>query len=47
MAASIPAGSLGTGDDFGPLCAFVCSRQAGYITGQNVCVDEGLVRSLI
>lgn len=47
MAASIPAGRLGTADDFGPLCAFLCSRQAAYITGQNICVDGGLVRSLI
>ena len=47
MAASIPAGRLGSADDFGPLCAFLCSRQAGYITGQNVCVDGGLVRSLL
>jgi 3-oxoacyl-[acyl-carrier protein] reductase len=47
MAESVPAGRLGTADDFGPLCAFLCSRQAGYITGQNICVDGGLVRSLI
>jgi len=47
MAASIPAGRLGTAADFGPLCAFLASRQAGYITGQNICVDGGLVRSLI
>lgn len=47
MAASIPAGRLGTADDFGPLCAFLGSRQAAYITGQNICVDGGLVRSLI
>ena len=47
MAASIPAGRLGAAEDFGPLCAFLCSRQAGYITGQNICVDGGLVRSLI
>jgi 3-oxoacyl-[acyl-carrier protein] reductase len=47
MAASIPAKRLGTADDFGPLCAFLCSRLTGYITGQNICVDGGLVRSLI
>ena len=47
MAASVPAKRLGTADDFGPLCAFLCSRQAGYITGQNICVDGGLVKSLI
>jgi 3-oxoacyl-[acyl-carrier protein] reductase len=47
MAASIPAKRLGTAEDFGPLCAFLCSRLTGYITGQNICVDGGLVRSLI
>jgi 3-oxoacyl-[acyl-carrier protein] reductase len=47
MAASVPAGRLGRAEDFGPLCAFLCSRHAGYITGQNICVDGGLVRSLI
>ena len=47
MAASIPAGRLGHGDDFGPLCAFLCARQSGYITGQNIAVDGGLVRGLL
>jgi 3-oxoacyl-[acyl-carrier protein] reductase len=47
MAQSIPAKRLGMADDFGPLCAFLCSRQAAYITGQNICVDGGLVRALI
>jgi 3-oxoacyl-[acyl-carrier protein] reductase len=28
--------ALGTPDEFGALCAFVCSAQAGYITGQNL-----------
>lgn len=47
MADSIPMGRLGTADDFGPLCGFLCSSLAGYITGQNLTVDGGLVRSLI
>ena len=47
MAASVPAKRLGTADDFGPVCAFLCSRQASYITGQNITVDGGLVKSLI
>jgi 3-oxoacyl-[acyl-carrier protein] reductase len=47
MAASVPAKRLGTADDFGPACAFLCSRLAGYITGQNICIDGGLVKSLI
>lgn len=47
MAQSIPAKRLGRAEDFGPLCAFLCSRHASYITGQNICVDGGLVRALI
>ena len=47
MAASIPAGRLGHGDDFGRLCAFLCARQSGYITAQNITVDGGLVRGLL
>jgi 3-oxoacyl-[acyl-carrier protein] reductase len=47
MAASIPTRRLGTADDFGPLCAFLCSRHAGYITAQNITVDGGLVRALL
>jgi len=47
MALSVPAKRLGTAEDFGPVCAFLSSRLAGYITGQNICVDGGLVRSLI
>jgi 3-oxoacyl-[acyl-carrier protein] reductase len=46
MATSIPVGRLGRAEDFGPLCAFLCSRLAGYITAQNLTVDGGLVRGL-
>jgi len=47
MAASVPMRRLGTAEDFGAICAFLCSRRAGYITGQNVCIDGGLTKSLI
>jgi 3-oxoacyl-[acyl-carrier protein] reductase len=47
MAASIPMGRLGFADDFGPICAFLCSRRADYITAQNIAVDGGLVRGLM
>lgn len=47
MANSVPAKRLGGADDFGPICAFLCSKHAGYITGQNIAVDGGLVRSLL
>ena len=38
---TIPAQRFGTPEEFGAVCAFLCSRQAGYITGQNVLVDGG------
>ena len=47
MAQSIPTKRLGTAEDFGPAVAFLCSRHAGYITGQNLTVDGGLVRALL
>jgi 3-oxoacyl-[acyl-carrier protein] reductase len=40
-AASIPAKRFGTPDEFGAACAFLCSAQAGYITGQNLLIDGG------
>lgn len=40
-AAQIPAGRLGSPEEFGAACAFLCSRQAGYITGQNLLLDGG------
>ena len=41
IAASIPAGRFGDPHEFGELCAFLCSIQAGYITGQNLLIDGG------
>ena len=37
----IPAGRYGTADEFGAICAFLCSQQAAYITGQNILPDGG------
>ncbi|WP_174998862.1 SDR family oxidoreductase [Burkholderia lata] len=37
----IPAGRFGRIDEFGAACAFLCSVQAGYITGQNILLDGG------
>ncbi len=42
LAAEIPARRLGTPEEFGQICAFLCSVQAGYMTGQNIPVDGGL-----
>jgi 3-oxoacyl-[acyl-carrier protein] reductase len=36
-----PAGRFGTVEEFGEACAYLCSAQAGYITGQNLLLDGG------
>jgi 3-oxoacyl-[acyl-carrier protein] reductase len=38
---TIPARRFGNPQEFGAVCAFLCSQHAGYITGQNVLVDGG------
>jgi 3-oxoacyl-[acyl-carrier protein] reductase len=38
---TIPARRFGNPDEFGAICAFLCSQQAGYINGQNVLADGG------
>jgi 3-oxoacyl-[acyl-carrier protein] reductase len=47
MAASIAAGRLGTPEEFGAACAFLCSAQAGYMSGQNLQLDGGSYPGLI
>jgi 3-oxoacyl-[acyl-carrier protein] reductase len=38
---SIPAKRFGTIEEFGDACAYLCSAQAGFITGQNLLLDGG------
>jgi len=38
---SIPAGRLGDPTEFGDACAYLCSAQASYVTGQNFLIDGG------
>jgi 3-oxoacyl-[acyl-carrier protein] reductase len=38
---SIPAGRLGDPAEFGEACAYLCSAQASYVTGQNFLIDGG------
>jgi 3-oxoacyl-[acyl-carrier protein] reductase len=38
---SIPARRLGTAEEFGAACAFLCSAHAGFITAQNLLLDGG------
>jgi 3-oxoacyl-[acyl-carrier protein] reductase len=37
----IPAGRQGDPAEFGEACAYLCSAQAGFITGQNLLLDGG------
>jgi 3-oxoacyl-[acyl-carrier protein] reductase len=41
MAASIAAGRLGTPEEFGAACAFLCSAHASFVSGQNLQLDGG------
>ena len=41
MAKTIAAGRLGRPEELGDACAFLCSAQAGYISGQNLQLDGG------
>lgn len=38
---AIPARRFGSPQEFGAICAFLCSQQAAYMTGQNVLADGG------
>jgi 3-oxoacyl-[acyl-carrier protein] reductase len=40
-AKTVPAQRFGHADEFGAFCAFLCSAQAGYLTGQNILLDGG------
>jgi 3-oxoacyl-[acyl-carrier protein] reductase len=42
---TFPAGRPGDPDDFGAVCAFLCSEQAAYITAQNILVDGGRIQA--
>ena len=39
--AQLPARRFGTAEEFGAFCAFICSAQAGFMTGQNILLDGG------
>lgn len=42
---ALPVRRFGTSAEMGGLCAFLCSQQAGFITGQTIILDGGQVRS--
>ena len=44
---SIPAQRFGVPEEFGAMCAFLCSAKAGFITGQNILLDGGQFPGLL
>jgi 3-oxoacyl-[acyl-carrier protein] reductase len=42
-----PSKRFGKPDEFGAACVFLCSAQAGYITGQNILIDGGAFPGLL
>ena len=46
-AATIPARRYGTAEEFGAMCAFLCSQHAGFIVGQNILLDGGATNSTL
>ena len=46
-AATIPARRYGTAEEFGAMCAFLCSQHAGFIVGQNILLDGGAMNSTL
>jgi 3-oxoacyl-[acyl-carrier protein] reductase len=45
-AADVPAGRLGTPEEYGDLVAFLCSERAAYLTGALIPLDGGMLRSV-
>jgi len=43
---TIPVRRMGRPEEIGDLCAYLCSLQAGYVTGQAIVVDGGVNRSI-
>lgn len=46
LADTVPVRRIGQPNEVGDLCAYLCSPQAGYITGQTIVVDGGINRSI-
>ena len=42
-----PVGRVGRPEDIAQLALFLCSDAAGYITGENICVDGGMTKLMI
>jgi 3-oxoacyl-[acyl-carrier protein] reductase len=43
---TVPVRRIGQPEEIGDLCAYLCSLQAGYLTGQSIVVDGGITRAI-
>ena len=42
-----PAGRVGNPMDIANMVLYLCSHKAGFITGENICIDGGMTRQMI
>ena len=42
-----PVGRAGKPEDIAEMALFLCSEKAGFITGENICIDGGMTRLMI
>ena len=42
-----PAGRVGNPMDIAHMALFLCSEKAGFLTGENICIDGGMTRQMI
>ena len=47
IADTLPARRMGDPAEFGAACAFLCARQSGFMTGQNLQLDGGAYAGLV
>ena len=47
LESTIAAKRFGKTEEFGDMCAYLCSQQASFISGQNIQIDGGSYRGLI
>lgn len=46
-AAQQPVGRVGKPEDIAEMVKFLCSEKAGFITGENICIDGGMTKQMI
>ena len=42
-----PVGRVGNSDDIANMVMYLCSDMAGFITGENICIDGGMTKQMI